>query len=102
MSSNDGTRLSARGDESSFVSDSLLEYLKDDRRSSRRDDRLTETAQMKDGLSLECLFDDEVGGEPNFDGIIGNSKALRSVLREISMVAPTDSTVLIHGETGTG
>ena len=57
---------------------------------------------MKDGLSLEGLFDDEVGGEPDFDGIIGHSNALRSVLREIRMVAPTDSTVLIYGETGTG
>src|SRR5262249_28740298 len=37
-----------------------------------------------------------------FDGIVGRSGALRTVLREIRMVAPTDSTVLIYGETGTG
>lgn len=102
MSSNDGTWISARGDESSFVSNSLLEYLEDDRRSSGGENGLTESAHMKDGLSLECLFDDEVGGEPNFDGIIGHSKALRSVLHEIRIVAPTNSTVLIYGETGTG
>jgi formate hydrogenlyase transcriptional activator len=67
------------------------------------EDSLTEPAQRKDGLSLECLFDyDGIGGEPSFDGIIGQSAALRSVLREIRMVAPTDSTVLIYGETGTG
>ena len=59
------------GDESSFMSNPLLEYLEDDRRGSGGEDGLTETAQMKDGLSLECLFDDEVGEEPNFDGIIG-------------------------------
>src|SRR5262245_49669206 len=36
------------------------------------------------------------------DGIVGRSAALRSLLGEIQMVAPTDSTVLICGETGTG
>jgi formate hydrogenlyase transcriptional activator len=35
-------------------------------------------------------------------GIIGNSPAIRSVLEQISVVAPTDSSVLIEGETGTG
>jgi len=35
-------------------------------------------------------------------GIIGNSRAIRSVLEQIEVVAPTDSTVLIQGETGTG
>src|SRR5277367_2609543 len=102
MSSNDGTWISARGDASSFISNSLLEYLEEDRRVPAGEDGLAEPAPMKDGLSLECLFDDGVDGEPSFDGIIGRSKALCSVLREIRMVAPTDSTVLIYGETGTG
>jgi formate hydrogenlyase transcriptional activator len=84
------------------MSSPSLRYFEDERRSFGGEDGLTETAQMKDGLSLECLFDDEVGGEANFDGVIGHSNALRSVLREIRMVAPTDSTVLIYGETGTG
>ncbi len=35
-------------------------------------------------------------------GIIGNSAALRALLEQVSLVAPTDSTVLIQGETGTG
>src|ERR1700689_324184 len=35
-------------------------------------------------------------------GIIGTSEAIRSVLDQIAIVAPTDSTVLIQGETGTG
>ena len=37
-----------------------------------------------------------------FEQIIGNSRALESVLEEVEQVAPTDSTVLIQGETGTG
>jgi formate hydrogenlyase transcriptional activator len=37
-----------------------------------------------------------------FDGIVGSSRALRGVLDQVRLVAPTDSTVLIEGETGTG
>ena len=37
-----------------------------------------------------------------FDGIVGSSPALRTVLDEVRIVAPTGSTVLIAGETGTG
>jgi formate hydrogenlyase transcriptional activator len=37
-----------------------------------------------------------------FEQIIGNSRALESVLEQVEQVAPTDSTVLIQGETGTG
>ena len=44
----------------------------------------------------------DVGLENAPHGIIGNSGALRSVLRQVNLVAPTDSTVLIQGETGTG
>jgi transcriptional regulator with GAF, ATPase, and Fis domain len=40
--------------------------------------------------------------EPRFERIIGNSHALESVLEQVERVAPTDSTVLIQGETGTG
>ena len=101
-SSNDYPYVAARGDETSVMSNLSPQHLEDERVGPAGEDGLTETAQRKDGLSLECLFDDEVGGEPSFDGIIGRSNALRSVLREIKTVAPTDSTVLIYGETGTG
>src|ERR1700688_4798333 len=45
-----------------------------------------------------------VGDPPDrrFDRIIGNSAALESVLEQVEQVAPTDSTALIEGETGTG
>ena len=42
------------------------------------------------------------GDDPRFAQIIGNSPALESVLEQVQRVAPTDSTVLLHGETGTG
>jgi formate hydrogenlyase transcriptional activator len=38
----------------------------------------------------------------DFQGIVGKSEALQKALRDVSIVAPTDSTVLLHGETGTG
>src|SRR6202142_3248198 len=40
--------------------------------------------------------------ERRFERIIGNSAALESVLEQVELVAPTDSTILIEGETGTG
>ena len=40
--------------------------------------------------------------ERRLDGIIGRSAALTSVLTQLDLVAPTDATVLIQGETGTG
>jgi formate hydrogenlyase transcriptional activator len=40
--------------------------------------------------------------EDCFEGIVGKSAAIRQVLEQVSIVAPTDATVLLHGETGTG
>jgi len=45
---------------------------------------------------------DQVSYERRFEQVIGNSPALESVLEQVERVAPMDSTVLIHGETGTG
>ena len=45
---------------------------------------------------------DQDGNQRRFEQIIGNSAALESVLEQVERVAPTDSTVLIQGETGTG
>jgi formate hydrogenlyase transcriptional activator len=58
---------------------------------------------LKDQLSKEKLYlEDEIRTEMNFAQIIGNGASLRRVLRQVETVAPTDSTVLIYGETGTG
>ena len=48
------------------------------------------------------LFDDEVRSVDGFQEIVGAGTALKRVLRQVETVAPTDSTVLICGETGTG
>jgi len=59
--------------------------------------------ELKDKLTQEKLYlEDELRSEMNFQEIIGNSPVLRQVLRQVEAVAPTGSTVLIHGETGTG
>ena len=44
----------------------------------------------------------EIPPEHCFQGIIGKSEAVRKVLEQVAIVASTDSTVLLHGETGTG
>src|SRR6202044_89470 len=44
----------------------------------------------------------EIRGEMDFEGIVGQSSALRHVLNLVETVAPSDSTVLLLGETGTG
>jgi len=62
-----------------------------------------EIAELKDRLAQEKVYlEDEIRSELNFEEIVGRSSALRRVLQEIETVAPTDSTVLIYGETGTG
>jgi formate hydrogenlyase transcriptional activator len=62
-----------------------------------------EISQLKDRLARENIYlESEIRSELHFDDIVGTSQALKRVLREIEIVAPTDSTVLIYGETGTG
>jgi formate hydrogenlyase transcriptional activator len=60
------------------------------------------------GFPMSDLEDQQVclesGTSPEhcFQGIIGKSPAIQKVLEQVAIVAPTDSTVLLHGETGTG
>src|SRR6202521_4325993 len=54
-------------------------------------------------LEDERLYlESEIRAEYNFEDLVGKSAALRKVLKQIEIVAPTGSTVLLHGETGTG
>ena len=60
-------------------------------------------AELKDKLAQEKLYlEEEIRSEMNFDQIVGDSPALRQVLELVQTVAPSDSTVLLLGETGTG
>jgi len=62
-----------------------------------------EVRQLKEELSREKLYlEDEIRSEQGFEEIVGRSSRIRAVLRDVELVAHTDSTVLIYGETGTG
>jgi formate hydrogenlyase transcriptional activator len=59
--------------------------------------------ELKEKLETEKVYlEEEIRSEHNFGEIVGDSAALRQVLREAEAVAPTPATVLICGETGTG
>src|SRR2546425_8647480 len=62
-----------------------------------------EISELTDKLAQEKLYlEEEIRSEMNFAEIVGKSSALRKVLKRVETVAPTDSTVLIYGETGAG
>ena len=53
-------------------------------------------------IDEDQLYFEPVSADDCFEDIVGNSPSLRKVLEHVAIVAPTDSTVLLHGETGTG
>jgi transcriptional regulator with GAF, ATPase, and Fis domain len=62
-----------------------------------------EQSEFTHKLAQENLYlEDEIRSDANFKEIVGKSPELRRVLKLVETVAPTDSTVLIYGETGTG
>jgi formate hydrogenlyase transcriptional activator len=62
-----------------------------------------EIETLKDKLAKENAYlEEEARTQHNFGEVVGESDALRRVLKQVETVAPTDSTVLIRGETGTG
>ena len=62
-----------------------------------------ETAAMKARFEAEAVYlQEEIKTEHNFEEIIGQSEKVRELLRKVEQVAPTDASVLICGETGTG
>jgi formate hydrogenlyase transcriptional activator len=62
-----------------------------------------EIAELKEKLNKEKLYlESEIKTDYDFEDIIGHSATLKRVLKQVEIVAPTDSTVLILGETGTG
>jgi formate hydrogenlyase transcriptional activator len=62
-----------------------------------------EIDSLKDKLASEKLYlEDEIRTEHNFEELIGASPSFKRILKQVETVAPTESTVLIRGETGTG
>ena len=62
-----------------------------------------EIKNLKEKLEIESAYlQEEIKLEHNFENIIGQSESLKYVLHRVEQVAPTDSPVLIMGETGTG
>lgn len=89
FSEDDATLLSNIGSQLAIAVENVLAY--------------QEITILKDKLNKEKLYlEDEIRNELNFDEIIGESPAIKKVLKQVGIVAPTDSTVLIFGETGTG
>ena len=68
------------------------------------DEELLNAIEQSTAAYEETVLDvrGEISGEYNFEEIVGKSNALRKVLEQVAIVAGTDSTVLLHGETGTG
>jgi len=57
----------------------------------------------RDHLEDQRVYlESEISSEYNFEDVVGRSSAIKGVLQQVSVVAPTDSIVLLHGETGTG
>jgi len=64
---------------------------------------MAEVERLKNRLQAENVYlQEEIRREHNFEEIVGGSPALLAVLQQVERVAPTDATVLILGETGTG
>jgi formate hydrogenlyase transcriptional activator len=59
-------------------------------------------ANMSEFEGDKMNLDTQISSEPCFEDIVGRSPALQQVLHQVMIVAPIDSTVLLHGETGTG
>jgi formate hydrogenlyase transcriptional activator len=63
---------------------------------------ITFVQDLRERHHIENIGDEDVAGKQNFEEMVGNSAALRRILRQVEVVAPTDANVLILGETGTG
>lgn len=73
------------------------------RSEEKRHQALSEIKRLKERLERDCTYlQEEVQSEHNFKNIIGNSNALKYALLRVDQVAPSEATVLIMGETGTG
>lgn len=86
---------------------SLRGYLIDITERKKAEEALREAHEqlrkLKDQLEAENIYlQEELRADPKFGDIVGQSDAITEVLHHVNMVAPTEATVLITGETGTG
>jgi transcriptional regulator with GAF, ATPase, and Fis domain len=97
-------RVQERTAELVKVNERLLQEV-DERKRAEKDlsKALSEVKRLQQQLEAENVYlREEIKLEHNFEEIIGQSDALKDVLVKLEQVAPTDTTVLILGETGTG
>ncbi|TDR79676.1 sigma 54-interacting transcriptional regulator [Paludibacterium purpuratum] len=101
-----GALMLAHGREAAFFHDNLLLMQQIAARIALSLDNALayqQISQLKDKLARENrLLAEEISNYESFDEIIGQSVAMSEVLEQVRMVAETDSSVLIQGETGTG
>jgi len=77
--------------------------LKRQRAEAELQDALQQVQALQKKLEAENVYlQEEISKEHNFEEIVGNSRAIIEVLDRVETLAPTDSTVLITGETGCG
>ena len=94
--------ISAAGEVTELVG-SLMDVTEQHQSRAALERAFQEIKQLKEELYRENLaLKDEIDQASMFEEIVGASASLRRVLVQLSRVAPTDSTVLISGETGTG
>jgi len=85
------------------VAEVLLNVLLKKRSEEKLQRAFQEIKQLKDQLESERNYlQEEIRLEHNFENIIGQSQSLQYALLKVGQVAPTDTTALILGETGTG
>ncbi len=81
----------------------VLSVVRDLTERKRAEEALRQVSELKERLAEEKLYlEEELRTEYNFEEIVGESTALKRILKQVETVAPTDATVLILGETGTG
>jgi transcriptional regulator with GAF, ATPase, and Fis domain len=89
-----GRETRSRSGQPDFDEDLMIIELNDDARGQFNASR--------NHMDKRAYPQSENSSEYNFEEIVGRSSAFKKVLEQVRIVAPTDATVLLHGETGTG
>ena len=96
-------RLDRSSEGAGLTADRALPPVYSDARTGLMDGVVMGVGLVENDLKNSMLsFEDEIRSELHFEEIVGRSAALQRALRDVEVVAPTDSGVLILGETGTG